>query len=196
MSGDAPEIRRHLRIRQNLLFSAGKTSDGYNQQFHGCHFSFCSASSRARMPPRRSPRCPYDVVNTDEARALARRESAELSARLARRDRSAAGTDPYADEVYERAAENFSDLRSRAPLVEEDVAGVLRVSPAHGRAYADRALPRASRSTSTTTISSRSTRRRGRTRKTIGRGTCSRISAQTGPVFLTYAASRDDRRRS
>ena len=30
------------------------------------------------------------------------------------------GTDPHSDEVYERAAENFADLRARAPLVEED----------------------------------------------------------------------------
>ena len=63
---------------------------------------------------------PYDVVSTDEARALAADGAAQLSARLARRDRSA-GRRPIRtrDAVYERAAENFETLKRTALVLEE-----------------------------------------------------------------------------
>src|SRR5947209_8739413 len=63
---------------------------------------------------------PYDVVSTDEARALA--EGNPLSfLRVSRPELELpAGTDPHADAVYQRAAENFAVLRARALLVESE----------------------------------------------------------------------------
>ncbi len=63
---------------------------------------------------------PYDVVTTDEARALASGYPLSfLHVSRAEIDLPP-GTDPHSDPVYERAAENFADLRARAPLVEEE----------------------------------------------------------------------------
>src|SRR6187431_646756 len=63
---------------------------------------------------------PYDVVNTDEARVLAEGNPLSfLHVSRAEIDFPPA-TDPYSDQVYDRAAENFRDLKSRAPLVVED----------------------------------------------------------------------------
>ena len=63
---------------------------------------------------------PYDVVSTEEARQLA--EPNPLSFLHVTRSEIdlPAGTDPYADAVYEKARENFASLRRRAPLVEEE----------------------------------------------------------------------------
>src|SRR6058998_4415842 len=63
---------------------------------------------------------PYDVVSTDEARALA--EGNPLSfLRVSRAEiELPPGTDPYADAVYERAANNFDALRSTALVVEDE----------------------------------------------------------------------------
>jgi uncharacterized protein (DUF1015 family) len=62
---------------------------------------------------------PYDVVKTDEARALA----AGIPLSFLRVSRAEielpAGTDPYSKDVYDRAARNFDALRKSA-LVEED----------------------------------------------------------------------------
>ena len=63
---------------------------------------------------------PYDVVDTDEARALA--DGNPLSfLHVSRAEIDLApGTDPYSAAVYERAAANFAALRANAPLVVED----------------------------------------------------------------------------
>src|SRR5438094_1768649 len=63
---------------------------------------------------------PYDVVNTDEARALA--EGNPLSfLRVSRAEiELPAGTDPYAAEVYARAARNFSALRETTLVLDEE----------------------------------------------------------------------------
>lgn len=62
---------------------------------------------------------PYDVVSTDEARALA----ADNPLSFLRVTRSEIdlpdGTDPYAAAVYERAVENLHALEAGAPLVED-----------------------------------------------------------------------------
>src|SRR5437773_9854186 len=57
---------------------------------------------------------PYDVVSTDEARALA--DGNPLSfLRVSRAELELpAGTDPYSDAVYERAAANFDALKKNA----------------------------------------------------------------------------------
>ena len=63
---------------------------------------------------------PYDVVSTDEARALA--EGNPLSfLHVSRAEIDLPQkTNPHADVVYTRAVENFVALRDRAPLVLED----------------------------------------------------------------------------
>src|SRR5437867_4565626 len=63
---------------------------------------------------------PYDVVSTDEARALA--EGNPLSfLRVSRAEiELPPGTDPYADAVYARAANNFAALRRTALVVEDE----------------------------------------------------------------------------
>src|ERR1051325_4562062 len=63
---------------------------------------------------------PYDVVNTDEARALA--DGNPLSfLRVSRAELELpAGVDPYADQVYERASKNFETLRETALVIEDE----------------------------------------------------------------------------
>ncbi len=63
---------------------------------------------------------PYDVVNADEARALAAGNPLSfLHVSRAEIDLSP-DTNPYADAVYAKAVENFAALKARAPLVLED----------------------------------------------------------------------------
>jgi uncharacterized protein (DUF1015 family) len=63
---------------------------------------------------------PYDVVTTEEARAQA--DGNPLSfLRVSRAELELpSGTDPYADEVYQRAVQNFERLKKDALLVEDD----------------------------------------------------------------------------
>jgi uncharacterized protein (DUF1015 family) len=63
---------------------------------------------------------PYDVVNAEEARALAAGNSLSFL-RVSRAEIDLpADTSPYADAVYAKAVENFAALKARAPLVFED----------------------------------------------------------------------------
>ncbi|HKX31272.1 MAG TPA: DUF1015 family protein [Blastocatellia bacterium] len=63
---------------------------------------------------------PYDVVNTEEARALAG-ENQFSFLRVSRPEiEMPEGTNLYSDEVYARAATNFDRLLSGAPLILED----------------------------------------------------------------------------
>jgi uncharacterized protein (DUF1015 family) len=131
---------------------------------------------------------PYDVVSSDEARALA--EGNPLSfLRVSRAEIEFPPTiDPHADIVYERAAENFRDLRSRAPLVEEDhptfyvyrldMAGHVQTGVAACFAIDeyDNDLVKKHEKT-------RPDKEDDRTRHMLA------IGAQTGPVFLTYGAT-------
>ena len=62
---------------------------------------------------------PYDVVSTEEARALAAGNPLSfLHVSRAEID-LVAETDPYSDEVYRKATDNLAWLKQRAPLVEE-----------------------------------------------------------------------------
>jgi uncharacterized protein (DUF1015 family) len=131
---------------------------------------------------------PYDVVTTDEARALARGFPLSfLHVSRAEIDLPP-GTDPYSDPVYERAAENFADLRSRAPLVEEETPMLyvyrlqMGTHTQTGMAACfsideyDQGLIKKHEKT-------RPDKEDDRTRHMLA------ISAQTGPVLLTYRAS-------
>jgi uncharacterized protein (DUF1015 family) len=63
---------------------------------------------------------PYDVVNTDEAKALAGDNPLSFL-RVSRPEiELPAGTDLYANEVYAKAAANFDRLMKSAPLILED----------------------------------------------------------------------------
>src|SRR5688572_22664582 len=133
---------------------------------------------------------PYDVVSTEEARALAADHPLNfLHVSRAEIDLPP-GTDPHSDQVYERAHDNFRDLRFRAPLVVEETPCFyvyrLRMGQHVQSGIAacfdldeyEQGLIKKHEKT-------RPDKEDDRTRHMLALG------AQTGPVFLTYAASRD-----
>jgi uncharacterized protein (DUF1015 family) len=132
---------------------------------------------------------PYDVVSTDEARALADGNSLSfLHVSRAEIDLPA-GSDPYADAVYQRAADNFAALRN-GPLTIEHEASVyfyrLQMSSHVQTGLAacfsldeyDRGIIKKHERT-------RRDKEDDRTKHMLALG------AQTGPVFLTYRASEE-----
>jgi uncharacterized protein (DUF1015 family) len=132
---------------------------------------------------------PYDVVSTDEARALA--EGNPLSfLRVSRAELELpAGHDPYAAAVYERAAKNFASLRGKALIVEDEPSVYFyrltmgeHVQTGLAACFSldeyDRDIIRKHERT-------RRDKEDDRTRHMIALG------AQTGPVFLTYRAADD-----
>lgn len=128
---------------------------------------------------------PYDVVSASEARALAGANPLSFL-RVSRPELElAAGADPYADEVYERAAANYARLKAAAPLLTDAVPGLyvysLRLG-AHEQTGIcgcaavdeyDRGVVRKHERT-------RKDKEDDRTRHIV------RLRAQTGPVFLAY----------
>src|SRR5919206_1570114 len=63
---------------------------------------------------------PYDVVSTEEARALAADNPLSFL-RVSRAELELPpSTDPYSDTVYERAAANFASLRRHALVLENE----------------------------------------------------------------------------
>ena len=130
---------------------------------------------------------PYDVVNTDEARALA--EGNPLSfLRVSRAELELpAGTDPYSAVVYDRAVANFATLR-QGRLVVEDEASVyfyrLRMGEHEQTGLAACwTLDEYDRNVIKKHEKTRRDKEDDRTRHMVALG------AQTGPVFLTYRAS-------
>jgi uncharacterized protein (DUF1015 family) len=131
---------------------------------------------------------PYDVVNVDEAQALA--EGNPLSfLHVSRAEIDLpAGTNPYSDEVYTEALENFGALKSTAPLVLEDAPSVyvyrLRMG---GHVQTGVAACYSLDEYDADAIKKHERTRRDkeddRTRHIL------ELRAQTGPVFLTYRAS-------
>ena len=132
---------------------------------------------------------PYDVVNTDEARALA--GSNPLSfLRVSRAEiELPAFTDPYSKDVYDRAAQNFEVLRKSA-FVLEDAASLyvyrLRMG-AHEQTgvAACYSLDEYDRGVIKKHERTRRDKEDDRTRHMLALG------AQTGPVFLIYRARAD-----
>src|SRR5580704_12402693 len=127
---------------------------------------------------------PYDVVSTDEARALA--DDNPLSfLRVSRAEiELPAGSDPYADAVYQRAATNFAALRKSALIVEDEASVYFyrlkmgnHVQTGLAACFSideyDRDVIRRHERT-------RRDKEDDRTRHMLALG------AQTGPVFLTY----------
>jgi uncharacterized protein (DUF1015 family) len=149
---------------------------------------------RALRPTAESAACvaavPYDVVNTDEALALAKDNPLSfLHVSRAEIDLPP-DTNPYADAVYAKAVENFKNLKTAAPLVMEDAPSLylyrLRMG-AHEQTgvaagysvdeYEHDVIKKHERT--------RPDKEDDRTRHIL------ELRAQTGPVFLTYRASTD-----
>jgi uncharacterized protein (DUF1015 family) len=134
---------------------------------------------------------PYDVVDTEEARALA--DGNPLSfLRVSRAEiELPPGTHPYADVVYERAASNFAALTARSFLREAEpsvYAYRLRMG-AHAQTgvAACYSLDEYDRDIIRKHERTREDKEADRTRHMIA------LSAQTGPVFLTFSASAEIR---
>jgi uncharacterized protein (DUF1015 family) len=132
---------------------------------------------------------PYDVVSTDEARALA--DDNPLSfLRVSRAEiELPSGTDPYSDAVYERAAKNFAALRATALVVEDEPSLYVYRLRMGGHVQTGLAacfsIDEYDRDVIRKHERTRRDKEDDRTRHMIALG------AQTGPVFLTYKKSDD-----
>src|SRR6478609_7023949 len=132
---------------------------------------------------------PYDVVNVEEARALA--DGNPLSfLRVSRAEiELPAGTEPYSDQVYARALENYTSLTTSSFVLEDapslyfyrlrmgahEQTGIAGCFSLHE--YDAGIIKKHERT--------RPDKEDDRTRHMLALG------AQTGPVFLTYRASAD-----
>lgn len=129
---------------------------------------------------------PYDVVSTDEARAIA--DGNPLSfLRVSRAEiEFPAGADPYADAVYRRAAENFAVLRKTALTVEDEASvyfyRLQMGSHIQTGLAACFSIDEYERDIIKKHERTRRDKEDDRTKHMIALG------AQTGPVFLTYRA--------
>ena len=132
---------------------------------------------------------PYDVVSSDEARVLA--AGNPLSFLHVSRPEIALppGADPHADVAYQQAARAFAELRKSAPLVIEDMPSlyVYRLNMGnHIQAglAACFSIDEYERDLIKKHEKTRPDKEDDRTRHMLALG------AQTGPVFLTYRASK------
>ena len=129
---------------------------------------------------------PYDVVSTDEARALAE-GNPQSFLRVSRAELELpAGSDAYADAVYQRAAENFAALRKRALVEDEASVYFYRLqmgSHVQTGLAACFSLDEYDRDIIKKHERTRRDKEDDRTKHMLALG------AQTGPVFLTYRAS-------
>jgi len=132
---------------------------------------------------------PYDVVNAEEARAMAAGNPLSfLHISRAEIDLPPA-TDPYSDAVYNKALENFTNLRQAAPLVVEDVPAVYFYRLKMGN-HSQTGLA-ACYSVGEYDIDLIKKHEKTRRDKEDDRTRhISTLRAQTGPVFLTYRASK------
>ncbi len=132
---------------------------------------------------------PYDVVNTQEARALAAGNPLSFLHVSRPEIDLPPGANPYSDAVYERATKNFTELKRAAPLVVEEAPSFYlyrlhmgaHVQTGMAACYSldeyDRELIRKHERT-------RPDKEDDRARHMLA------IGAQTGPVFLTYRAAK------
>jgi uncharacterized protein (DUF1015 family) len=130
---------------------------------------------------------PYDVVNTDEARAQAVDNPLSfLHVSRAEID-LAPGTNPHADAVYDRASTSFDALKRDAPLLTEDVPSVyvyrLRAGTHEQTGIAACfSMDEYARDVIKKHERTRRDKEDDRTRHLLA------LRAQTGPVFLVYRA--------
>jgi uncharacterized protein (DUF1015 family) len=132
---------------------------------------------------------PYDVVNAEEARAMAAGNPLSfLRVSRAEIDLPPA-TDPYSDAVYAKALENFTALRGSAPLAVEDEPAVYlyRLKMGSHTQTGVAACYSVDEYDGDLIKKHEKTRRDKEDDRTRHIGT---LRAQTGPVFLTYRASK------
>jgi len=128
---------------------------------------------------------PYDVVSTEEARQLAAGNPLSFLHVSRPEIDLPPGTDPHADEVYARAAANFEALKRNAPLVSE-------ADPAlyvYRLRMGDHEQTGVAATCSIDEYDADGILRHERTRKDKEDDRTRHmieLSAQTGPVFLTY----------
>ena len=133
---------------------------------------------------------PYDVVNAEEAHALANGNPLSfLHVSRAEIDLPPA-TNPYADAVYAKAVANFAKLKAEAPLVLEDAPRLyvyrLRMgSHTQTGVAAGFSMDEYDRDVIKKHERTRPDKEDDRTRHML------ELRAQTGPVFLTYKPSPD-----
>jgi uncharacterized protein (DUF1015 family) len=132
---------------------------------------------------------PYDVVNTDEARMLASGNPLSFLHVSRPEIDMPAGTDPHADDVYRRAADAFESLKTAAPLVVEEVPSFYVYRLTMGKhvqsgVAACFSIDEYDRDLIKKHEKTRPDKEDDRTRHMLA------IGAQTGPVFLTYRASK------
>ena len=132
---------------------------------------------------------PYDVVSTDEARALAAGNRLSFLHVSRPEIDLPPGADPHADAVYQQAATAFATLRESAPLVVEEMPSfyVYRLHMGdHVQAgiAACFSIDEYDRDLIKKHEKTRPDKEDDRTRHMLA------IGAQTGPVFLIYRASK------
>lgn len=128
---------------------------------------------------------PYDVVTTSEARALASGKPLSFLHVSRPEIDLPEGTDPHADAVYGKAAENFDLLTREAPLVREAEPSVYLYRLRMG----DHEQTGVAAAYSLDEYESGGIRRHERTRRDKEDDRTRHmvtLGAQTGPVFLTY----------
>jgi uncharacterized protein (DUF1015 family) len=133
---------------------------------------------------------PYDVVSTDEARALAAGNPLSFLHVSRAEIGVPAGTNPYGDAVYAKAAEHFERLKAQAPLVQEDAPTLYVYRLQHEQHVQTGIAGCFSVDEYDADIVKKHERTRkdkedDRTRHII------ELRAQTGPVFLIHKASPD-----
>src|SRR6266571_1546845 len=144
---------------------------------------------KALRPPRERAlevsAVPYDVVNTTEARQLAAGNRLSFLHVSRPEIDLPDGTDIHSDAVYEKAAENFEELRAEAPLTAEQSPS-LYVYKLRMGAHTQTGIATCC---SVDEYDSDIIRKHERTRKEKEDDRTRHIlalRAQTGPVFLTY----------
>ena len=133
---------------------------------------------------------PYDVVNTDEARALAQGNPLSFLHVSRPEIDLPPGTDLYSDAVYRKAVENFEKLIAECPLEKESEPSLYlyRLIMGHHEQIGIVACCSVDEYDNSTIRKHERTRRDkedDRTRHML------MLKAQTGPVFLTYRRQAD-----
>lgn len=131
---------------------------------------------------------PYDVVSTDEARQLAAGNPLSFLHVTRSEIDLPSGADPYASDVYSRARANLDTLRKNAPLVTEDAPSLyfyrLRMGDHEQTGVAACfSVDEYERDAIKKHERTRRDKEDDRTRHIL------ELRAQTGVVFLTYAAT-------
>jgi len=133
---------------------------------------------------------PYDVVNTEEARALAANNPLSFLHVSRPEIDMPPGTDPHGDQVYRRALQNYEKLKQECPLVSEESPSLYLYRLIMG----DHEQIGVVACCSIDEYDQNIIRKHERTRRDKEDDRTRHMTilrAQTGPVFLTYRGSRN-----